>query len=152
MAGSDGEFEDEEIDHELEAKHAAEDAHDARNHKPVYVNKRWVRETDMRQIIRHLADHGEKMVQKERSRDYKEEFEEYDSSLSDIYVLDSDEELNELKQRETERRQLKSKKETVKAQAGGVKRQKGDNRACLFKEGEAIVKVSAFDPPTKDEL
>lgn len=51
----------------------------------------------MRQIVRHLADSGEKMVQKERSRDYKEEFSETDSDNSDIYVEDSDEEWNQLK-------------------------------------------------------
>lgn len=30
----------------------------------------------MRDIVRHMADHGEKMIQEDRDVDYKEDFEE----------------------------------------------------------------------------
>ena len=46
----------------------------------------------MREIVRHVADFGEPLEQDDRSRDYKEEFEETDSGGSDLYVDESDEE------------------------------------------------------------
>ena len=63
---------------------------DMNNHKTVFINQRWHRETDMRQLVRHLAEYGEKMVQKDRSRDYEEDFEESFSEISDMYSEDSD--------------------------------------------------------------
>lgn len=71
-----------EEDKLLRQQNEREDAIDLKNHKPVFVNKRWQRDTDMRQKIRYLAETGEKMVQKDRSRDYKEEFSETDSAYS----------------------------------------------------------------------
>lgn len=46
----------------------------------------------MREIVRNLGDFGEKLEQADRSRDYKEEFEETDSGGSDLYTDSSDEE------------------------------------------------------------
>lgn len=73
-------------------------AEDLKNHKTVFVNQRWQRENDMRDKIRHLAEYGEKMVQKEREVDYREDFEETDSNDSQLeYLDDSDEEFSAIK-------------------------------------------------------
>ena len=50
----------------------------------------------MLQIIRNVADTGEKMVQKDRSVDYKEDFEETASEF-ELSVEGSDEEWTDLK-------------------------------------------------------
>ena len=81
------------------------DAYDVRHQKRVYLNKRWQREDDMRSIIRDLAENGEKMIQKDRSRDYKEEFEESVSNESEILEEGSDDEEGlELKRQATSMR------------------------------------------------
>ena len=46
----------------LERDNRLEDESDLKNHKPVFLNRRWQRENNMRQIIRDLAEHGEKLV------------------------------------------------------------------------------------------
>ena len=63
----------------------------------------------MLQKVRDLADHGEKMVQRDRSVDYKEDFEETASEF-ELSVEGSDEEWVDLKRQASALRQSKSRK------------------------------------------
>jgi len=83
--------------------------------KPVFLNRRWQREDDMRYLVRNLADKGEKMVQEDRLTDFIEYFEEStNSDISDLYETDSDEDFNELKRMQTTVKFIKTKRQDVR--------------------------------------
>lgn len=116
----------------------------------------------MRQIIRELAENGEKMVQRERSRDFMEDFEETDSNYSaELYDTDSDEEWNKLKRDAAEQKLNKSKRILVKAQkrklyklniAEDGQYHEHYDRNAIIRDGEQIEFISAYDGVAFDEL
>ena len=124
----------------------------------MYMNKRWGRENDMRDIIRNLAENGEKMVQLDRSRDYKEDFDESESDISDLYMEDSDEEWNEVKRKAIQARQEKSNKIVIKANADhhiakNLHTIDRVERNDVVKEEKGELRIeSAYEGPPQDEL
>ena len=107
--------------------------------------------------MRALAEHGEKMVQKDRSVDYKEDFEETASEFElSLEADDSDEEWQQLKEQAAMLKAQKTRKQVVPAQtkhlqtdpfAGGRA-----DRTVLVGEGIAGEEISAFDGPQHDEI
>ena len=93
----------------------------------------------MRQIIRDLADYGEKMVQPDRSRDYEEEFEETESEGNlEIDSQESNEDLQQLKKEMIANKEKKSKKIIIKPQKTTTKIDKllKVDRNLLYEDGE----------------
>ena len=116
-----------------------EDQEFQRKHPKIYTNKRWGRDNDMRQIIRDLADYGEKMVQPDRSRDYEEEFEETESEGNlEIDSQESNEDLQQLKKEMIANKEKKSKKIIIKPQKTTTKIDKllKVDRNLLYEDGE----------------
>ena len=102
----------------------------------------------MRQIIRDLADNGEKLVQPDRSRDYEEEFEETESEGNlEIDSQESNEDLQQLKKEMIMNKQEKSKKIIIKPQKKKEIKDKllKVDRNEFYKEGDAVEHVTAYE-------
>lgn len=97
------------------------------------------------------------MVQKDRSIDHKEAFDESGSEISDLYVSDSDEEWNEFKRKATTALQQRSQKQNIIAQD---KKKPAKNkhtvnrieRSSFVTKSLAIPEISAHDGPKDNEL
>ena len=72
----------------------------------------------MRDIVRHMADFGEKMIQEDRNVDYKEDFEESDDSNYLALSSENDEDEDEwkrMKNNALQKMESKSKKQMLLA-------------------------------------
>ena len=133
-------------------------AEDLKNHKTVFVNQRWQRENDMREKIRHVAEYGEKMVQKDREVDYKEDFEETDSNDSNLdYFDDSDEEFVTMKSQILEISRQKSNKKLIYAVEQNYNtnlalRDRVDRTDLKIAEGQPVKQKNAYTKDRNDEI